>query len=107
MHLDIDACFNSEVGEALALLFSKNINYQLENEIAELPYFVRSDLNIVESYYRLRKAASLYRGSLVFDWHFNSVAKLTMSLQSKAYYLSLKCPFELDQNSTNHCTNIM
>lgn len=48
MHLDIDACFNSEVEEALVRLFSQNMNYQLENEIAELPYFVRSELNIVE-----------------------------------------------------------
>src|SRR5690554_1433649 len=48
IHLDTDACFSSEVEEALALLFSKNINYQLESEIAELPYFARSDLNIVE-----------------------------------------------------------
>src|SRR5690554_4931561 len=48
MHLDIDACFNSEAEEALVHLFNKSMNYQLENEIDELPYFVRSDLNIVE-----------------------------------------------------------
>jgi len=48
MHLDIDASFNSEAEEALAHLFSKSMNYQLESEIAELPYFVRTHLNIVE-----------------------------------------------------------
>ena len=48
IHLDIDASFNSEIEEALAHLFNKSMNYQLENEIAELPYFVRSELNIVE-----------------------------------------------------------
>ena len=47
IHLDIDASFNSEIEEALAHLFNKSMNYQLENEIAELPYFVRSELNIV------------------------------------------------------------
>jgi|SRR5690554_1541400 len=48
MYLDIDASFNSELEEALVHLFNKSMNYQLESEIAELPYFVRSDLNIVE-----------------------------------------------------------
>ena len=48
IHLDIDVCFNSEIEEALVHLFNKSMNYQLENEIDELPCFVRSDLNIVE-----------------------------------------------------------
>lgn len=43
MHLDIEAHYSSEIDEALVRLFSQNMSYQLENEIAELPYFARSD----------------------------------------------------------------
>jgi len=50
IHLDVKAQRSSEVEESLFQRLNRCLNFELESEVAELPYFVRSNLELDEAY---------------------------------------------------------
>lgn len=49
IHLDVKAQRSSEVEESLFQRLNRCLNFELESEVAELPYFVRSNLELDEA----------------------------------------------------------
>jgi len=49
IHLDVKAQHGAEIEESLFQRLNSCLNFELESEIAELPYFVRSNLELDEA----------------------------------------------------------